>query len=230
LTATQMEYAANDVSWLFKCTGILTDRLNEHQRLHWLESDCQNFEDESVYAETAPDKLYRKLKGIGRSNRQQLAILRELCKWRVKAAVKLDLRPRRVLADDALFSVAYKRPHNTRELLRCQNINELTVKYNGNKILECLEIADALAEEDKPELMRPRVPSSAEEKLGDRLSQMITKLSEDLNVAAPLLMTRQQCKKIAGWHFTKLPLDFTFLSQWRQDLLKDDISKVLNKS
>ena len=227
LSDTQLQYAKNDVIWLYKCYEKLQKRLIDLRRLVWHSSECSNYEAESFHLETEPQNLYKKMRGTGRLNRDQLSIMRELCAWREKVAKKVNLRPKRLLADESMFSIVYKQPRNTKDLKRCRDISKMTMRYNSRDIINCVEVGLALEEHQKPSLIEQRIPSKAEEKLCEKLFSMVNSLSEQLNIAAALLMTRQTCKKIAAWHFSDLPVDLSFLTHWRRELLEDEILKIL---
>jgi ribonuclease D len=78
LSETQLKYAANDVIWLFKCFNSLIDKLDFLDRTTWHQSECNLYTSESFHKETEPKNLYKKLRGSGRLNRDQLSIMREL--------------------------------------------------------------------------------------------------------------------------------------------------------
>lgn len=229
LSPKQLEYAKNDVTWLYDCYKKIVRRLKEMHRYEWVLSECKQYTDPKQYEAVKPQNVYRSLKGVGRLKRDQLAIMRELCAWREEAAIKVNLRPRKLVADETLFSIVYKQPRNAHDLKRCRGISSMTMKYNSRDILNCVDIGLALEEFQKPALIEKRVPSKQEEKIAQTLYEFIDSLGEQLNIATALLLTRQQCKKIAHWHCEKLDLDFKFLSPWRLELLEDDIMKVLGK-
>lgn len=229
LSPTQLEYAKNDVTWLYKCYENLLSRLKEVQRYKWVLNECEQFSDERQYEPLKPEDTYKSLKGVGRLNRDQLAVMRELCAWREKEAIKVNLRPRRLLSEETLFSAAYKVPKSAHDLKSCKGINSMTMKYYSQVILNCIDIGASLDEAQKPALIEKRVPSKNEERITQKLYEFIDSLGERLDIATAILLTRQQCKKIAHAHCKKLDLDFKSLSSWRIELLQEDIIKVLNK-
>jgi ribonuclease D len=103
------------------------------------------------------------------------------------------------------------------------------MRYNSRDIINCVDIGLSLEDHQKPEKIEHRVPSKAEEKLADKLAATIKQLAEKLEISPALLMTRVICKRIAAMHFSELPLDLSFMAPWRQELLAEDIEKVLAK-
>jgi ribonuclease D len=212
-----------------KCFPTLKSELEKQQRTQWLKSECQLYEDESFYQKPLPQNLYHRIKGAGRLNREQLAILRELAAWREDVAIKLDLRPKIFLSEPTLFSIVYNKPSNTKDLKNCRDMPPQVMHYNSRDILNCIDVGLSLDEDQKPALIEKRIPSKKEEKFADTLYQMALNKSQQLQMATNLLITKTQCKKIASWNFKELAFDFSNMIQWRQDILKDDILKISQK-
>ena len=228
LSPTQLQYAANDVIWLMKCFPSLQEKLAKLKRNDWHRAECQNYETDAFYEVTPEHKLYRQIKGAGRLNRDQLSILRELCAWREKISQKLNLRPRVFLSPEALFSIVYNKPRNTKDLKRCRDISPNVMRFNSRDIVECVDIGLSLEEDQKPPIIEKRIPSKREEKFADSLYKMVQDKAAALQMSANLLLTKSTCKKIASWNFKELAFDFGTLASWRQDLLKEDILKIAN--
>ena len=226
LSPTQLQYAANDVVWLIKCFPHLKENLEKLNRTSWHRHECQQYEDYSFYETTPDHKLYRQIKGAGRLNRDQLAILRELCAWRENLAKKLNLRPRVLLSEESLFSIVYTKPGNTKDLKRCRDISPNVMRFNSSDLVDCVDIGLSLQDDQKPPAIEKRIPSKREEKFSDTIYNMVLKKAEELNMSANLLLTKSQCKKIASWNFKERAFDFDMLAIWRQDLLKEDILKI----
>ena len=227
LSEKQLQYAKNDVIYLYECYKVLIKRLSDLHRLDWVTHESEQYTDLKFYAPVKPQNAYRSLKGVGRLNRDQLSVMRELCAWREEAALKINLRPRKLVSEETLFSIVYKLPRNTHDLKKCRGISSMTMRHNSRDILNCIDVGLALEEFQKPALVEKRIPSKAEEKTAQKLYEHIDSLGVKLEIATPLLLTRQHCKKIAHWHSEKLDLDFKFLSPWRLELLKEDIMEVL---
>lgn len=229
LSPKQMEYAKNDVIYLHKCYNTLIKSLTDLHRIDWVKSECGLYTADSFYKPVKPQNVYRSLKGVGRLNRDQLAIMRELCAWREEVAQKINVRPRKLLAEETLFSIVYKVPRNTHDLKKCRGISSLTMRHNSRDIIDCIDTGLSLDEFQKPPLIEQRVPSKEEENVSQKLYERIDDLGSQMNIATAVLLTRQDCKRIAHWHCEQLNLDFKFLSPWRLSLLEEDIMDVLDK-
>ncbi|MCM8530583.1 MAG: ribonuclease D [Lentisphaeraceae bacterium] len=227
LSPTQLQYAANDVIWLMKCFPALQEELEKRERTTWLKEECALYENDDFYAVTPSPLLYKNVKGAGRLNRLQLSVLRELCAWREKVAIKLDLRPKIFIPDNALLSIVYKNPTNTKELRYCDDISPNVMRYNSQDIINCVEVGLAVPGDQHPPVFEKRIPPKQEEKLADKIFSAVNEKSETHEVAANLLMTKAICRKIASKSSKGKEFDFDSLSKWRQNILKEDITNIL---
>ena len=132
----------------------------------------------------------------------------------------------KTFATKSLFSIVYTKPGNSKDLKRCREIPPNVMRYNSRDIVECVDIGLKVEDTHKPPVIEKRIPSKKEEKFADQLYQMVNVKADELEIATNLLITKSQCRKIASWNFTELAFDFDSMSQWRQDILKEDILKI----
>ncbi len=154
--------------------------------------------------------------------------MRELCAWREEVAKEIDLRPRRILSEEALYSIVFKMPRNTHDLKFCRDISPSTMKYNSRDIIDCVEVGLSLEEYQKPEIFEQHIPSKFEESLAQKLYDKIDRFGEEIKICTAILLTRQECNRLAHWRVENLSIDFKFLSLWRRNLLEEIILEVLN--
>jgi ribonuclease D len=202
LSPKQLEYAANDVIWLRDCFLQLREKLDKLGRSEWLTEECSQYENPNFYKSPEDQFLYRHMKGAGRMKREQLAILREL---------------------------SYQSPMDTHELKHCDDIPPKVMQYNSRDIIKCVEIAKQLKPDQLPDAIDSRTPSGREEKFTDAIFAAANTIAEANGLSPNLLITKQVCRKIAAWTFQGLGIDFTFMSSWRQTLLKDIILELAEK-
>lgn len=229
LSEKQLEYAKNDVVWLLKVYELLKVKLTECHRLSWVEEECRLYTKPSFYKDVKPEDIFRTIKGVNKLNKDQLAVMRELCAWREEIAKEVDLRPRRILSEEALYSIVFKLPRNTHDLKNCRDISPMTMRYNSRDIIDCVDVGLGLDDYQKPPVVEHHIPSKSEEALAQRLYERIDKFGEEVKICTPVLLSRQECNRLAHWRVENLPIDFKFLLPWRQNLLQEIILEVLNK-
>jgi ribonuclease D len=105
LDEAQIEYAADDVRYLFKIYHQQAEALKAKGRLDWLQEDFDELTDVNTYS-PPEETLWTKVKGRQKLKGVQLAILRDLAVWRENQAKKIN-RPRRwILKDDVMVDMS----------------------------------------------------------------------------------------------------------------------------
>ena len=102
LSPTQTGYAEDDVRYLVEAREELLRRARAAGVEDWLQEEMAGLDDPALYEERDPREAFRRVKGYGKLDRRQLAVLRELAAWREEAARDLD-RPRGQVASDKLL-------------------------------------------------------------------------------------------------------------------------------
>ncbi len=98
LTSSQLAYAADDVRWLLPLADALEQRLGEMGRREWVREEMKAYEDEESYG-VDEHEAWRRVAGRGTLSPKQVAILREVARWREQAASHRDI-PRGWLVKD----------------------------------------------------------------------------------------------------------------------------------
>jgi len=147
LSAEQLRYAAEDVSYLLASRKKLHDRLTARRRITWAEEEFRHFEDRTLYDRDEEDKL-RRVKGMSTLKGQELTIARCLLAWREELARQLNRPARVVLKDHLLVEIAKHGISNPGELrdLRGLNMSDRNVHALTAEVLR----AKALPAENIP--------------------------------------------------------------------------------
>src|SRR5260221_13093962 len=109
LTREQLEYAADDVSYLGDIAGHLSLRLRELEREHWVLEDCLALEDPELY-EPDPAQAWGRLRGIAQLAPAPRPRAKAVAAWREKLARTRDRPPAWKLPDADIFSTPQAAP------------------------------------------------------------------------------------------------------------------------
>lgn len=105
LRPEQEHYAALDVVHLLELYKKLENRLQQLDRLSWLQEECAELI--SNAAETPdPENYYQKIKAAWKLNAQQLSVLQALSSWREIKARQIDKPRNHIVPEKVLFEVA----------------------------------------------------------------------------------------------------------------------------
>src|SRR5258708_7383343 len=175
LTREQLEYAADDVSYLGDIAGHLSLRLRELEREHWVLEDCLALEDPELY-EPDPAQAWGRLRGLAQLAPASRARAKVIAVWREKLARVRDLPRAWILPDAAIFSVAHGASPPLNDTLAAS-------------LLEALEQAPDDAGDQEP--TQDARPPPAPKALVARLSKIVHSRAADLNATSPILSPRR---------------------------------------
>jgi ribonuclease D len=180
LTREQLEYAADDVSYLGDIASHLSLRLRELGREHWVLEDCRALEDKELY-EPDPAQAWGRLRGLAQLAPASRARAKAIAVWREKLARVRDLPRAWILPDAAIFSVAQGASPPLNDSLAAS-------------LLEALEEAPDDAGDQEPS--QDARPTPEQKALIERLSKIVDARAAELNVNAEILAPRGELKAL----------------------------------
>ncbi len=104
LAARQLDYAVDDVRYLFPLRDVLTERLVSLGRRAWLSEEMATWQ--AAVQASLGDEQWRRVSGSSSLSRRELAIVRELWHYREELAQQRNQPPRRMLRDDLVVELA----------------------------------------------------------------------------------------------------------------------------
>ncbi len=155
LSEDMLSYAAGDTQHLVELRDLLKRKLEDMGRLGWAEEEFRVLEGVRWKAGKDREPAYLRIKGAKALSLRQLAVLREVHRWRVGVAVKLDRAEFRVLSNEALLDISKSTPTTVEALARIKGVGPDTVRRRGAAILAAVARGLALPEEDLPKPSRP---------------------------------------------------------------------------
>lgn len=211
LNAAEIAYAADDVRYLAEVYQRLERELAARGRLEWLREDCAALADPARYQPT-PELEWKRLKGLARMEPVAQHVAAKLAAWREQLAEQKD-RPRRwILADEAVYALAERRPQTRTQLA---NLGVLPPKSLDRHAEALLALIDEGARVDAPALMRDPRAEEAEKARAKRLSERARAIANTLDIPASLLAARADLDALlsAGEH-----ANVALLRGWRREV------------
>ncbi len=221
LTEEQIDYAKDDVRFLFDLRDRLASKLGAMERLGWLWEETSAFEDASVYRSTDPKNAFLTVRGCRGLDSHALAILRELAAWREKEAVRLDLPRNWVVKDDVLVTLARRPPAGLRQLV---DVSGVPRRFRGRAGREFVKALDrGRRSGDLPE---PLTVGKAESKRRKKLKSWLNGRAKELSIPPALLASKQI---LAGFLDVdpKRRASAKILNGWRRPLVADGLEMFL---
>ena len=147
LRAGHVEYAADDVRFLFVIADALAARTAERGHDAKVKEECLTLVDPQTYT---PDPVHRMQRALGnrKFNRRQRTALMELLTLRDHIAQTEDLPPRSVLKDDVCARAAKDMPKAKDALLAIKHFPRPVVEAWGDAILDLLGAVRKMESDD----------------------------------------------------------------------------------
>jgi len=195
LTGAQIQYAGDDVFYLYQLHKILDEKLHTLGRKTWFDEESSNLPTDESSFQVAIDKLWTRVKGSTRLTRKQLAIVQSIAQWREQLAQLKDKTRRKILADDIIIQLALNPPENNETLDQL-----IDRKYNINQqqkqqLFHAIETALQSPEEKWPD-NRFIVLDNEQKLLLKTLQQQVNTKAEELGVSSAILQTKKDIEKL----------------------------------
>ncbi len=226
LSDSQLRYALEDVRYVLPVWHAQQRELEQMRRTHWAESEFERLVNE-VVDEFGPDS-WRRVAGIHRLEPRELAVARELVRWREATAERLDRPARRLLRDDLLVELARRRPRTSREVLATRGVRQAGLRKYAHQIVECVERAEAIPEAELPERAERQTARGHEEMLARLLALALAQRCEQLQVSMTLVATNDDLVQFIRWHSAGRTGPTPRLCEgWRREVCGDLLTDIL---
>lgn len=227
LTDAQIDYALEDVRYLFPLHDKIMAKVEKLGRREWMETETVGFVEEVIAALSR--ERWRKVSGSGGLPIRSLAIVRELWRWRQKEAQRRDLPPRRILRDDLMVELAKKKTD------REDKIRNVRGMLHGQLKKAIPDIAAAIkkgleASTDDLKGSRRKPPPPQLNLLGQVIAPAINSLCNRSEIASALACTATDIRELISYRvgFDRQPLSTPRLAEgWRAELIGNLIDDLL---
>lgn len=224
LTDRQLEYAADDVRYLLELEDVLLKDADRRGRRAWLQGESERLIER---VRTAESEERWRVSGSAGLNRRDLAVLRELWRWRDSLARRANAPARRILRDDLLIEVARRKPPTPADLMQLRGLEKNFVRESGPRIVEAVQTALKLPEADLPKSSRRDDPPQVGV-LTQFLSLAANGLAAEHEVEPALLATTSDLQDLVRWKLGRGNGDEPPLLQgWRGEILGQPLIEIL---
>ncbi len=227
LTAEQIRYALDDVRYLPRAMVLLTERVAAAGNMDFLTEELEAIARPGNYGETEPREAYLRIRGHGRLNPRQRAVLRELAAWREDRARKRDISRGWVLSDGTLLQVARQMPADTASLA----IGDTPDRRQLERFAEAIVRAVRRGRDCPRESLPHGPPALADAKtirtITDQILRTARVVAEKRLVDPTVVMTRKGAASLAVAARHARWRDHWLLTGWRGEVLRDALAPQL---
>jgi len=213
LSEKQLNYALADVTHLRDVYLSLKANLEEQDRAHWVTEEMEILTSPETY-DIPPENAWKRLKMRARKPRE-LAIMKEVARWREETARTNNVPRGRVIRDDAIYDVCSRAPSSMQKLSELRGLSRGFDKNRyGQGLLDAIAKAKAIPEHELPKLPRPRQAPEGCQAATEMLKVLLKVTVEKYGVAAKIIATVDDLEKIAADD----KADVAALKGWRKEL------------
>jgi ribonuclease D len=156
LPKDMLDYASQDTMYLLELRDRLAGELEAAGRWSWAKEEFERAEGTRWESPDGEDNAYMRVKGARDLDRRQLAIFRELVRFRDGIARELDRATFRVAGNEALFAVAREAPHTIEALSAIKGVPRGIAERRGGEMLAAVRRGLEVPDDALPRF--PRTP------------------------------------------------------------------------
>jgi ribonuclease D len=217
LSASQIAYAAADVTYLRSVYTRLCARLQQEGRLDWVAEEMAELSDPALYRPD-PDTVWERLRPRS-NNRRFLGTVRRLAAWREREAQRVNIPRQRLLRDETLLEIAATAPDTPDALARARGISRgFAEGRTGTSLLSAIAEAKLVPEDALPSAPRTREGARPSPALVSLLKVLLAAKCEDHHVAPRLVASSEDIDRLA---IEEAP-DVAALHGWRREVFGED--------
>ncbi|HEY7575983.1 MAG TPA: ribonuclease D [Acetobacteraceae bacterium] len=217
LSASQIAYAAADVTYLRTVYTRLCSRLKQDGRLDWVAEEMAELADPGLYR-ADPDTMWERLRPRS-NNRRFLGMVRALAAWREREAQRVNIPRQRLLRDETLLEIAATEPGSADALTRARGISRgFAEGRTGTSLLAAIAEARNEPEEQLPLAQRAREGARASPALVSLLKVLLAAKCEDHHVAARLVASSEDIDRLAAEDAPNIAA----MHGWRREVFGED--------
>lgn len=196
LSGSQISYALDDVRYLDALSGKLRGRLEQLQRTSWLEGEMQTWLDD--VAATRGDERWWKVSGTSGLSRRNLAVVREVWRWRESEAEKRDCPTRRVLRDDLIIELAKRKSADVKQIRAVRGMERRDLDRAIPQLAAAVKRGLELPEDQLPAPQQREVPAQLNV-LGQFLSTALAGICRAAELAPSMVGTASDVRELVAF-------------------------------
>lgn len=222
LSPSQVEYAADDVTYLPRIYHDMIEELNEKGRLSWLNDAFAEISNPKKY-EIDPRNRYRKLKRVNQLSQRQMAAAREFAAWREERAQKLNIPRKWVVSDEQIVEACRREPRSLDELYMVRGLKESLKSGDARHVLQLINKGLTCPEEDLPQTKTNQRSEANVDIAVDLMNAIVRLRARENKIAPQTLAPHAELMKLARGHDE----DCELLKGWRYHVVGKELSEFL---
>ncbi len=204
LTDNQLQYAIKDVLYLQPIYHEIMSRIRELGREEWLAEEMER--QQLAFETDADSESWDRLPGTSSLKPRQLAVVRELWRWRDATARQRDAPARKILRDDLLVELVRRGTSQRANIRSIRGMDYGRIQKHLPEISETIQRGITLPESEWPRRTRKaRIPNLG--LLGQFLATALGVICRDAMIAPNIAASTEELRTVAAWRMGLIQLD-----------------------
>ena len=223
LSSTQLQYAANDVHYLYPLYSKLCTELTAEQHQLLLQEGEQL--NNRKLQQLPLQYRYLEIKNSWQLSPRELAVLREMAAWRQQYAMEKDLALGLIVKDGAMLELAKRRPATAESLLNIPAIPPREVRRHAKTLVDIIAVAKDVPQPLCPQRFYHTESFAGHKETSEQLAQAVKKAADELGIPAGFISVKRQLNEYLNWCWRVsdqdrelLPIP-EYMQGWRKDKL-----------
>ncbi len=204
LSASQISYALDDVRYLSALADTLRAKLAALDRTSWLEGEMQSWQ--ADVGATRSTERWWKVSGTSGLSRRNLAVVRELWRWREQEAQRRDWPTRRVLRDDLIIELAKRKSSDLKHIRALRGMERRDLDRALPQLAAAVKRAVELPDSECPVPQQRDVPAQLNV-LGQFLSTALAGICRANQLAPSIVGTVSDVRELVAYRLGMLDAD-----------------------
>lgn len=224
LTEKQLQYAGDDVFYLFQLHTVLDKKLETSKRKEWFKQESLSLATKEADFQIAKEQLWKRVKHASRLPRKTLAIVQAIAVWRERLAQQYNKVRKRILSDEILIQLAESPPTSINELDKFLGRQYQFSNDEKNTLIDEISRANELPSEQWPD-NRFNLLQGDQKQLLKSLQKIVTATAEELGLSSTLLFSRKDLEKLILSGESK-----DFIHNWRYQCIGQELMDIVQNA
>lgn len=233
LSEQQLDYAANDVIYLYQLYPLLHEKLADQSREKWVFQEMEQLMSKKSHP-VPPEFQYLGIKNNWQLSGKSLQALKLLAGWRVNQARANDLALNFIVREACLLEIAQRLPVDKRRLAAIGCIGGKELRLYGEEIVELINQAQETEKAGYPPKVQRLSERSGYKKTLHAIRELCIQKAESLGIRSEVFASKNQVNQFLKWYWFDIN-EFAacgtlpdLATGWRKELIYDQIMTLLN--
>ena len=236
LTEKQIQYAGDDVLYLYQLHQILEKKLYDTGRQAWFDEERKKLICHEDDLQVTVDTLWKRVRGATKLNREKLVIVQAIAEWRERIAQQKDKTRRRALPDNLVIQLASEQTVNSDVLNQIISPQYDISSLDKEQLLTTIKLAKNSPKDSWPD-NRFTVLDGKQKLLLKAIQLQVNEKAGELNISSSILCSRKDIEQLilqmTGNHTTDGQATETkpgIMQGWRLHCIGENLIAIIKES